>query len=143
MKKPLRITPEVQIVGADGKTTRDGFNVLQQLIDKVNESVTYPDALASYYPLPQDGSYKLFINTPFAYTVNSVTTIAVSGTCTATWKNGTTALGGTANSVSSSEQTQAHTSANTFAIGDDLVLTISANSSCVGMSFTVSFERDP
>lgn len=141
MRTPFRITPEVQIVGTDGKPTKDGFNVLQQLIDKVNATVTFTDSFAGYIKFPEDGTIDLFINVGFPFTVNKTTTDCVSGTCTATFKNGSTALGGTANSVSSTEQEQAHTTNNDFAVGDNLVVTISANSSCRGMSFTIEYER--
>jgi hypothetical protein len=104
-------------------------------------SQIHVDAVAGHIPFPADGTYRLFIDVPFGFTVSKTTTICDSGTCTATFKNGTTALGGTANSVSSTEQQQTHSSANVFAVGDDLALTISANSSCVGMAFTVTYTR--
>lgn len=90
---------------------------------------------------PGNQSYNLAINLPFAITVVNTTTKSGSGTCTATFKNTATALGGTANSVSSTEQTQAHASANTFAIGDDLVLTVSSNASCADLAFTIEYTR--
>ena len=70
-----------------------------------------------------------------------MTTKSASGTCTATWKINSTALGGTANSVSSSEQSQAHSSNNVFAAGDDIVLTVSSNSSCLKMAWTITYTR--
>ncbi len=48
----------------------------------------------------------------------------------ATFRNGTTALGGTANSASTTEQEQAHSTANDFAVGDDLNVTLSASTNC-------------
>ena len=90
---------------------------------------------------PVNGDYRLVLNTPYGFTISSITTRSVSGTCTATFKVNSTALGGTANSVSSTEQTQSHASANVAAIGDDIVLTVSANSACVGLSFTINYAR--
>lgn len=89
----------------------------------------------------QARDYRIVINLPFAGTISSTTTRSVSGTGTATFKVNTTALGGTANSVSSTEQTQAHGSSNTFAVGDDLVITLSSVSSLVDLSFTIKFTR--
>jgi hypothetical protein len=76
-----------------------------------------------------------------AGTITETVTKSVSGTCTATFKVNSTALGGTANSVSSAEQSQAHASTNTFVAGDDIVLTVSSNSSCADMSFSIKYTR--
>ncbi len=92
---------------------------------------------------PANKDYRLLINAPAAITVNSVTTISASGTCTATLKIGAVALGGAANAVSSSQQSQAHTTANEINAGDDLTLTVSANAACVDLSYTVEYTRIP
>jgi hypothetical protein len=104
-------------------------------------SQTQIDFIPALIQLPVDSSYKLVLKAPYAGTITETTTESVSGTCTATFKINTTALGGTANSVSSTEESQAHASANTFSIGDDIVLTVSANSTCVDMSFTIKFTK--
>lgn len=99
------------------------------------------DFVAGVIERPSNGDYRLLVNVPYGFTISSITTRSESGTCTATFKINTTALGGTANSVSSTEQTQTHSSANALVSGDDLVVTISSNSSCVKMSFLVKFAR--
>jgi len=86
--------------------------------------------------------YRFHINIGFAGTITRVTTISISGTCTATTKINTTALGGTANSVSSSENEQIHSTSNEFVVGDDILTTISANSSCLDMMITIEYTRD-
>ena len=91
---------------------------------------------------PSDKSYTLVLKCPHAGTITEATTKSASGTCTATFKVNTTALGGTANSVSSAEQSQAHSSTNTFAAGDDIVVTVSSNSSCADMAFTLKYARE-
>jgi hypothetical protein len=91
--------------------------------------------------LPDNQSYKLVVKCPFAGTITETATICASGTATATFKVNTTALGGTANAISSSEQAQAHSGTNTFAVDDDIVVTISSNSSCVDASFTIKYTR--
>lgn len=96
---------------------------------------------AGFIASPSDKSYKLFVKMAHGGTITETTTISVSGTCTATFKINTTALGGTANSVSSAEQSQSHSSANTFVAGDDIVLTVSSNSSCADMSFSIKYTR--
>jgi hypothetical protein len=99
------------------------------------------EVIAGFIAAPSDKSYKLVVKMPHAGTITEATTISVSGTCTATFKVNSTALGGTANSVSSGEQSQAHASTNTFVAGDDIVLTVSANAACVDLSFSLKYTR--
>lgn len=99
------------------------------------------ETIAGFIAAPSDKSYTLVLKAPHGGTITETTTKSASGTCTATFKINTTALGGTANSVSSSEQSQAHSSANTFAAGDDIVLTVSSNSSCADMAFSIKYTR--
>jgi hypothetical protein len=82
--------------------------------------------------------YRVVINSALARTITGVTTRSSAGTCTLTVKVNTTALGGTANSVSTSEQTQSHSSANAVAVGDDIVLTVSSNSGAENVSVTLT-----
>lgn len=96
---------------------------------------------SAFIASPSNKSYKIVVNSSFAATINEVTTICVSGTCTVTGKINTTALGGTANSASSSETTQAHASSNSVSVGDDIVLTISANASCVDLTVKIKYTR--
>lgn len=91
---------------------------------------------------PDDQDYKLIVKIPFAGTITETTTISTSGTCTATFKINSTALGGTSNSVSTTEQSRSHASSNTFSADDDIVVTISSNSSCEFLSLTIKFTRD-
>lgn len=104
-------------------------------------AITSTDGISGLILAPANGDYMLVVKAPFGGTITETTTRSASGTCTATFKINTTALGGTANSVSSSEQSQAQASANVFAAGDDIVVTISANSNCVNMSFTIKYTR--
>lgn len=96
---------------------------------------TYP--WSWYFLTATAKDYKLIINCPIACTINTVTTFCESGSCTLTGKINSTALGGSANSVSPSEVTQTHTTSNTMAVGDDFVLTPSSISSLIGMTVTV------
>lgn len=99
------------------------------------------ECIAGFIASPSNKSYTLVVKAPHGGTITETTTVSASGTITATFKINSTALGGTANSVSSSEQSQAHASSNVFAAGDDIVLTGSANSSCADMSFTIKYTR--
>jgi hypothetical protein len=117
--------------------TRDGTgNVIsgEPVQQTVGWSATILGTLAN-------ATYLLMLNVPFGFTITSVTTKCASGTATATFKIDTTALGGTANSVSSTEQTQAHSSANLVAVGQDINMTISSASTPVDVSVTFKATR--
>lgn len=90
---------------------------------------------------PADGTYPVGLNMPYGGTISKVTTKALSGTCTLTVKINGTNLGGTANAVSTSEAVQSHSSANTFAAGDDITMVVSSNSSCARMAVTIEYTR--
>lgn len=117
------------------KIDDDEWLVVQKGLSEVT------DWLSGLIPTLGDKDYELTINIPEGITITETTTKCASGTATATFKINTTALGGTANSVSSTEQSQSHSSSNTMSSGDDLVLTISSNSSCVDMSFTIKYTK--
>jgi hypothetical protein len=97
--------------------------------------------MSGFISAPANKDYRIVVNAAHGGTITETTTRSASGTCTATFKVNTTALGGTANSVSSTEQSRTHSSSNTFVAGDDIVITVSANSSCADMSFTVKYTR--
>lgn len=99
------------------------------------------EMMSGYIGTVADKDYRIVIKAAHGGTFTETTTRSESGTCTATFKINTTALGGTANSVSTTEQSQAHASANAFSAGDDIVITVSSNSSCEGMSFTMKYTR--
>jgi hypothetical protein len=91
--------------------------------------------------VPTDKTYTLARKMTFSGTVLEVTTKSSSGTCTLTGKIDGVSLGGTPNSVSSVEQSQAQASANTFTAGQDLQATVSSNSACVDMDITWKIQR--
>jgi len=91
---------------------------------------------------PDNKDYRVVVNSALARTITGVTTRSSTGTCTLTVKINTTALGGTANSVSTTESTRAHSSANAVAAGDDIVFTVSSNSSAENVSVTLTGTFD-
>jgi hypothetical protein len=117
--------------GAHGSASLSGF-----------ASTTQPaECIAGYIGTVADKDYRIVVKVPHAGTITETTTRSESGTATFTFNVNTTALGGTANSVSSSEQSQAHASSNTFVADDDIVITASSNSSCIGASFSIKYTR--
>lgn len=85
--------------------------------------------------------YTIILRAPHAGTITETSSKCTSGTATATFKIGATPLGGTPNAVSTSQVNQAQASANTFAAGDLILVTMSANSACVGAVFSVKYTR--
>lgn len=167
---PTDTLPDVAaaIVAADAKATpvdADSFGLVDSAASNALKEITWAQikaALKTYFDtlyattththtvteggswllsLPQDGSYTLALKMPFGGTISETTTKSASGTCTATFKINSTPLGGTANSVSTGEQSQAHASANAFAAGDDLVVTIASNAACRDASLSIKWTR--
>ncbi len=125
-----------------GKDLLDDADASAQRTTLLAAARTQPnEALHGLIETVADKDYKIFIKAAHGGTITETNTISASGTCTATFKINTTALGGTANSVSSVEESQAHASANVFVAGDDIVITVSANSTCLDMSYSIKYTR--
>ncbi|MFA5952247.1 MAG: hypothetical protein WC807_18420 [Hyphomicrobium sp.] len=80
-------------------------------------------------PEPEDKTYTVIQKAADDFTITEVTTRCTTGTCTVTVQINGTPLGGTANSASSTEQSQSHSSANAVAAGDTVAIVVSSNSS--------------
>jgi hypothetical protein len=101
----------------------------------VNQIVQLP----TLWLFPEDGTFKIVVKSAFAFTITETTTITGAGTSTVTISINGTPLGGTANSASTSEQSQAHSSANAVAAGDDISITFASTSSdCVNLSLNIA-----
>lgn len=90
---------------------------------------------------PVNKTYRLVQYMRHAGTITETHTQCSSGTCTATFKINGVALGGTANSVSSVENSQAHSTSNTFSAGATITVEITSNSACEDLSFTIEYTR--
>ena len=90
---------------------------------------------------PDNQDYLFEINCPYGYTITQVDSDCQAGSCTATTKIGGVALGGGANSVSTTLQSKMHTSNNVIAAGGTSVVTISSNSSCAGLRLVFWITR--
>lgn len=85
----------------------------------------------------------LAINLPFAVTITSVSTKSSAGSGTGTVTIDGTPLGGTANTITSTQQVQAHASANVAAIGTDVKLTIANDSPAIeNLAFLVAYTYE-
>jgi len=86
--------------------------------------------------VPSDKDYT-FLSLAINGDITSVVTQCASGTCTATVKINELALGGTANSVSTTKVTQEHSVRNSIRDGDSVTVTISATASATDVSITL------
>ena len=102
---------------------------------------TIVDTITGLIETPAAGDYVVMLKSPMTATITETTTKAAAGTATATFKINTVALGGGANSVSTSENSVSHSSSNTILQGDDIVLTLSGVSGCSFLSFSVAMTR--
>lgn len=130
-------------VAAINKMTYEDANEIKDVVNahagNIDELAV--DFISGLIETPADQQYILITNVPYGGIITETTTRCISGTCTATFKIGGTDLGGTANSVSTSEDVQAHASDNTFSSGNRILLVVSSNSSCSFMSFTIKFTK--
>ncbi len=126
---------------ADSDTTHAPSRnaVFDALAVKAGTSQTF--TMSGFIETPSDKDYGINCYMPFGGTITAVNTICASGTCTATVSIGATPLGGTANAVSNSRQTQAQASANTFVAGDTLKIAVSSNSACADMQWEITYTR--
>ena len=83
-------------------------------------------------------AYELILKASSAFTITETTTKSSTGTCTATFRINGVALGGSANSVSTSEQSQSHSSANEVAEGDTVDCVVTSNSGCENLSISIA-----
>jgi len=134
-------TAAVADFSAFGRSLVDDADASAGRTTLVAATRTQTETFAGFISFPTDKSYTIILKCPYGGTIVNTTTICASGTATATFKINTVALGGTANSVSSVEQTQAQASANVFAAGDDIVLTISSSAAISDMAFSIEYTR--
>lgn len=137
------VMPAASDLIAGGKLSNAGTHYLEDLARSLSE---VGDSLAvghepCFIETPDDKTYDIIPDAKFAFEINETTTDCSTGTATVTWKINGVALGGTANSASTTKQTQAHTSANTVAVGDVVSITVSANSSCENLATTYKYTR--
>lgn len=147
---PLPIPQPNALNDAKGQTTQTGYRYYQSLdasirslatlrtevAGKASATQTWEQSWLIEYPEAKD--YRVVLNADLARTITKVTTRSSAGTCTLTVKINSTALGGSVNSVSTTEQSQVHSSANAVAVGDDIVLAPSSVSSAEMVSVTIS-----
>ena len=90
------------------------------------------------FAFPSDGTLTMLLSAEFAFTITKTVTLTKAGTATVTTKIGNTALGGSANSASTSIDSQAHTTDNAVALTNVINVTFASTSSdCEGLCLTI------
>lgn len=91
-----------------------------------------------FFEYPENKSYRMVVNSEIGRTITRMTTICTTGTATVKGLIDGVDLGGTANSVSTSEQSQTHSSANVVHVGDNIAIVFSSVSSCENVTVTIA-----
>jgi hypothetical protein len=86
--------------------------------------------------------YIVVLDSPYSFKVTEITGVLTSGSCNLTIKkNGTAFVSATNLPVSSTESNTTFTPNLSFASGDDLIITISSETSPVDLNLTIVFTR--
>lgn len=146
----------VPISVGDGRPSQAWYAILSRLVgvfNRVNVDVNNPgsgllsraaktqsDFQAVYIEFADDKEYP-FVDWAWDFEIEEVSTVAQSGTCTVTIEINGTPLGGSANSASTTPDTEVHSSDNVVEDGDTVAIVVSSNSSCEGLSVTLRGTR--
>ena len=115
-----------QILFSNGSSALPSF---ASLTDGIGGLVLYPDEI----------NYRIWLNSPFDLTITKTSTRCTAGTCTLSFLVAAVSIGGTANSVSTTLDEQAHS--YSVSAGQTISMTVSSNSGCEGMAFMVAYTR--
>lgn len=143
----MKVNPETNFIDpASGKLTWEGQNALQSIteaLDLIEDPVTpgtgFGDGWSGNIAKVVDKTLTLVQETSFAGTITKTTTQSETGTSTFTFKVNGSAFDGTANDVSTVEQSQTHST--DFVAGDKIEVTMSSSSLCTFAAFTIHYTR--
>ena len=132
------------VVAANSKVTvffKQTGSTTMVLGEPVSQVIMFSGGLVTSPSTIGNITIPVILDAKYAFTITAVTTSCTSGTATGTWKINSTALGGTANSISSAKNTQTHSSANAVVAADTVNLVLSATSSLVDLNWTIKATR--
>lgn len=126
----------------------DAFNGATRSIASAEVDITTKAAKAQVslpaawtFKFPEDETVVLIQNAPTGFTITKSTCITEVGTSTVTLKKNGSAIGGSANNASTSENVATHASSNVFTAGDDLSVTFSSTSAdCENLNLTLAID---
>jgi len=138
-------------LGTPGADIYTNTNRIQNVGDPTNAqdaaTKAYVDSLNSFgiqftLPLGENGTYAIDQYASFAYTIESAYFVTSSGTVSASVEiDGTPVTGLTGLSLSSSQDTETATAANSVSAGDAVSIVLSSNSSAEGVSIKLTCAR--
>lgn len=126
---------------AETKTGTETAKSLNPADLKAITDILLKEVLSFVFDYPTDGTYLVILKSPHKLKINTMTTKSVAGTASVKGTIDGVDLGGTANSVSTSEQEQSHASANILAAGADFALVFSSVSGVTRMTVTIGAEK--
>lgn len=145
---PLAPPPPRSLLDPQGNISDRFYQWLQNLQQGLANTISNVASVQSQQEVidftiesPDEQDYLFEINAPYGYSITKVDSDCRSGSCTATTKIGGTALGGGANSVSTTLDSKTHSSDNVIAAAGTSVVTISSNSSCAGLRLVFWITR--
>lgn len=132
----FQVNPATNLpVFASDATLASTVSTLSALVTAFNSSPQITGVLER----PTAKSYVVVLKARFAFKITSVTTICGFGTATLTVTVDGVAIDGSANSVSTSEQSQAHD--QSVSIGQDVAIVISGITNCLDLAFSIEITR--
>lgn len=113
-----------------------------------NEALCGPSSAAgnvgftwSYAGTIADGDQVVVMKAPYAFRITETVSRCTSGTATATPKIDGSAIGGSAHSVSSTEEPIGRSSSNVVSADQDVIVTFASSSTCVNPRITFKGQR--
>lgn len=141
---PLATPQPNALIDAKGQPTQTGYRYWKSLGDSVRTMVTGKASVSQsweqsfFFQYPEDGSFRMVVNAEVARTITKVTTICTTGTGTLKVQIDGVDLGGSSNSVSTSEEIQTHSTSNSVGVGANIAVVWSSVSGCEKATITLA-----
>jgi hypothetical protein len=126
------------------QAAHSALDAIASLTLPVQQNVDVIEEFVGSFAFPSDGSPfdTIILDQKYGYTIDEITVKTALGTTTATWKINGVALGGGANSATTTKSTVTHNSANVMVAHDTLTVDLSSTSAdCTGLSWTIKGRR--
>jgi hypothetical protein len=132
----FQVNPATNLpVFASDATLASVVSTLSSLVTAFNSSAQITGVLER----PTAKSYVVMLKARFAFKITNVTTVCSFGTATLTVTVDGAGIDGTANSVSTSEQSRAHD--QSVSTGQDVAIVISSITNCLDLAFSIEITR--
>lgn len=144
--KRLKVPNSELIANPEGRTEILSFyNDIERYSKQVNDNFTEAvvlDEIPLIRDFPSDGEeYSVILDASFQYTIYKISAFTLAGSLTLTANIGGTPLGGSANSVTTSQDYEEHASANVVPVGGRLTLVPSDVLNAEWLHASVKYRR--